>query len=132
MTEDPKNGIAERWLEYLRVVQSLSAETNAAVSALAGNDLGRFESSVAEQERLCETARWLSQSLRRNPQLGTPPRELIGAGRELRQQNHVYAAVLARGAQICRALLSLYQESPRGYSPDGRTASATNTWSCEV
>jgi len=132
MTEDPKNGIAERWLEYLRVVQSLSAEMNAAVSALAGNDLGRFESSVAEQERLCEKARWLSQSLHRNPQLGMLPKEFVAAGRELCQQSRVYSAVLARGAQICRALLSLYQESPRGYSPDSRMTSATNTWSCEV
>ena len=132
MSEDPKNGIAERWLEYLQLVRSLSTEMNAAVSALAENDLGRFESSVAEQERLCEKARCLSQSLRRNPQLGASARELVVAGRELHQQNRVYAAVLARGAQICRALLSLYQESPREYLPDGRMASATNTWSCEV
>lgn len=131
MTENAKNEAVGRWLEYLQVVQSLSTEMTAAISALARNDLGRFEASVAEQERLCEMARRLSQFLRCNSRLGTPPKELVAAGREMRQQNRAYATVLARGAQICRALLSVYQEA-RGGSPDGRIVSGTNTWSCEV
>jgi len=131
MTENAKNEAAGKWLEYLQVVQSLSTEMTAAISALARNDLGRFEASVAEQERLCEIARGLSQFLGANSHLVMSPQGLVVAGRRLRQQNRVYAAVLARGAQIGRALLSVYQEA-RGNSHDGPIVSATNTWSCEV
>jgi hypothetical protein len=62
----------------------------------------------------------------------TSLKPLAVASQELRQRNQVYAAVLTRAAQICRALLSLYLDSPRGYSRDGRTVTATHTWSCEV
>lgn len=131
MTENTKNEAADRWLEYLQAIQSLSAEMNAAISALAGNDLERFESSVAEQERLCETVRGLSRLLRRSSHVGTSHKQLA-AGRELRQQNRMYAAVLTRAAQICAALLSLYQDSSRGYTQDGRIIPDTHNWSCEV
>lgn len=136
MTDNRQIEADQTWLEYLHAVQSLSAEMNAALAALAGNDLKQFESSVAAQERLCETARGLFHLLRRDSPPGAQPaltsQPLAAAGGELRQQNLVYAAVLMRAAQVCGALLSLYQESPRGYSQDGRIVPATNTWSCEV
>ncbi len=136
MTDNSQNQADEAGLEYLHAVQSLSAEMNAALSALAGNDLERFESSVATQERLCETARGLFHLLRRDSPPGVQPalisHQLAAAAGELRQKNRVYAAVLMRAAQVCGALLSLCQESPRGYSQDGRIMPATNTWSCEV
>jgi len=133
MTHNLQNEAEETWLDYLHAVQSLSAEMNAALAAVAGNDLARLESSVAAQERLSETARSLWQSMRANP--GQVPRiplqQLAAAGEELRQNNRVYAAVLARAARVGSALLSLYQEAPRGYSRDGRVVPTTNTWSCE-
>ncbi len=137
MTEDDKNEACDRWLECLRVVQSLSAETNAALAALAGNDLERFESSVAAQEQFCETLRGVFHlAARESPPEGqltvASLKPLAAAGRELRQQNRVFAAVLTRAAQVGGALLSLYQDSPRGYSRDGRNLPATHTWSCEV
>jgi len=132
MTEDANNGTDQKWLDCLHVVQSLSLEMNAALSALAGNDLQRFESSVAAQERLCDAARGVFQFLRQSSHPGVSPRELAATGRDLRQRGRVYAAVLTRSAQICGALLSLYQDSPRGYSRDGRVLPATHTWSCEV
>jgi hypothetical protein len=136
MTEDSKHDADHPWLEYIRLVRSLTAEMDAALSALARNDLQQFESSVAAQERLCETERSVLQHLRRNLPPGkqfslAAPKQLVAAGRDLRQQNRVYAAVLARGTQVCRALLSVYQES-RGYSQEGRIAPPTHTWSCEV
>lgn len=136
MTDNRQNEADETWLEYLRAVQSLSAEMNTGLAALAGNDLERFESSIAAQERLCETARGLFHLLRRNSPPGAQSaptsQQLAAAGGKLRQQNRVYAAVLVRAAQVGGALLSLYQESPRGYSREGRIVPATNTWSCEV
>jgi hypothetical protein len=118
-------------------VQSLSAETNAALAALAGNDLERFESSVAAQEQFCETLRGVLHLV-----AGESPPEcqltaaslqpLAAAGRELRQRNQTFATVLTRAAQVCGALLSLYQDSPRGYARDGRNLPANHTWSCEV
>lgn len=117
-------------LDYLHAVQSLSAEMNAGLAAIAGNDLARLESSVAAQERLAETARSLWQNRRAKPLPASAP-QLAAAGKELQQKNRVYAAVVMRAAQVGSALLSLYQESPRGYSRDGRAASATQTWSCE-
>ena len=135
MTDNRQNEADETWLEYLHAVQSLSAEMNAGLAALAGNDLQRFETSVVAQERLCETARGLFHLLRRDSPPGVQPaltsQQLAAVGGELRQQNRVYAAVLMRAARVCGALLSLYQESPRGYSRDGRIVPATNTWSCE-
>jgi len=131
MADHRQNDADETWLDYLHAVQSLSAEMNAGLAAMAGNDLARFESSVAEQERLAETARGLWQNLRAKPLPAALP-QLAAAGKELRQSSRVYAAVVMRAAQVGSALLSLYQESPRGYSRDGRAASATKTWSCEV
>ena len=136
MTDNRQNGADETWLEYLHAMQSLSAEMKAGLAALAGNDLQRFETSVAVQERLCETARGLFHLLRRDSPLGVQPaltsQPLAAAGRELRQQSRIYSAVLPRAARVGGALLSLYQESPRGYSRDGRGLPAANTWSCEV
>jgi hypothetical protein len=131
MTDNGKNEAEERWLECLHAAQALAAEMNAALSALAGNDLQRFESSVAAQEQLCERARGLFQLVPQQLTL-TSLKQLAAAGRELRHENRVYAAVLTRAAQVCGALLSLYQDSPRGHSPDGRTLPAPHTWSCEV
>jgi hypothetical protein len=123
MTEHDKND------DCLRLLRALSAEMNAALAALAGNDFARFESSVAAQQRLCEAVRGLAQSSGGIPQ---PATQLAAASQELRQQNRVYVAVLTRAAQFGAALLSLYQGSPRGYSRQGRLASTTRTWSCEV
>jgi len=127
MTENAKNDAEPRSLDCLRLVRELSAEMNAALAALAGNDLQRFESSVAAQERLCETVRGLLSVGNLQPTV-----QLAAAGRELRLQNRVYVAALTRAAQFGAALLSLYQGSSRGYSRDGRLASTRHTWSCEV
>jgi hypothetical protein len=137
MTEDQKNEAENRWLECLQAVQSLSAETNAAMAALAGNDLERFESSVAAQEQLCENLRGVLRRVAREPLPKGPLtvaslQPLAAAGRELRQRNQTLATVLTRAAQVCGALLSLYQDSPRGYARDGRNLPANHTWSCEV
>jgi len=131
MADQRQNEADETWLDYLHAVQSLSAEMNAGLAAIAGNDLARFESSVAEQERLAENARGLWQNLRAKP-LPAPLPQLSAAGKELQQNSRVYAAVVMRAAQVGSALLALYQEPPRGYSRDGRAASITKTWSCEV
>ena len=131
MTDYRQNEADETWLDYLHAVQTLSAEMNAGLAAIAGNDVARFESSVVAQERLTETARGLWQELREKARPASLD-QLSAAGQELRQNNRVYAAVVMRAAQVGSALLSLYQESPRGYSRDGRAASATQTWSCEV
>jgi hypothetical protein len=61
MTENDKNEAYDRWLECLQAVQSLSAETNGALAALAGNDLERFEAPVAAQEQFCEALRGVLQ-----------------------------------------------------------------------
>ena len=136
MTDHRQNEAEESWLEYLHVVQSLSAEMNAALAAVAGNDLARLESSLAAQERLCETARGLFHLLRQNSPPGAQPalisHQLAVASGELRQKNRVYADALMRAARVCGALLSLHQESPRGYSSGGRIMPASHTWSCEV
>ena len=127
MTERDHNDAGQKSQECLALVRMLREETNAALSALAANDLQRFESSVASQERLCESVCALVQ-------LGAKATtvELAAAGRELRQQNRIYLAALVRAAQTCAALLSLYQDSPRGYSPSGQNAATSRTLSCEV
>ena len=130
MTDYAKNEANARWLEYLQAMQALSAEMQAALAALAANDLVRFEASLAAQELLCESARGLAKKLLRGD--SRPTAQLAAAGHELRQQNRVYATVVGRAAQVCAALLSLYQDSPRGYSADGRTLPGPATWSCEV
>jgi hypothetical protein len=131
MTDHHEHEANETWLDYLQAVQSLSAEMNAGLAAIAGNDLARFESSVAEQERLAETARALRQGLR-GSSLPAPLPQLAAAGRQLQQGSRVYAAVVMRAAQVGSALLSLYQGSPPGYSRDGRALPNTKSWSCEV
>jgi hypothetical protein len=128
MTEYANDATHERWLECLHVVHSLSAEMQAALAALAANDLKRFEGSVREQDRICETARGSARLLA----AGSRPRAQLAAARELQQQGRVYAAAVARAAQVCAALLSLYRESPRGYAADGPTPPDCATWSCEV
>ena len=131
MTDHHQNEAEETWLDYLQAVQSLSAEMNVGLAAIAGNDLARFESSVAAQERLAETTRGLWQTLRAKPLPASLP-QLRVAGKELQRNSRVYAAVVMRAAQVGSALLSLYQGSPRGYSGDGRAVPKKNTWSCEV
>ena len=128
MTEKDKHEADERGRDCLQLLHSLSREMKAGLEALASNDLARFESSVAAQERLCETGRGLTQLLGRSTQ---PTAHFAAAARELRQQGRVYATAVVRAAQVGDALLSLYQDS-RGYSPDGRTLPVPPTWSCEV
>lgn len=128
MTDHEKNDADKPWRDCLHLVQSLRDEMNTALSALAANDLERFESSVAAQERLCESVRGLALSGAK-PE---PNAQLAAAGHELRRHNRIYLAALVRAAQTSAALLSLYQDSPRGYSPNGRDASTARTLSCEV
>jgi len=129
MTEYANDATQERWLECLHAMHSLSAEMQAGLAALAANDLKRFEESVREQDRICETARGSARLLA----AGSRPRaQLAAAARELQQQGRVYAAAVARAAQVCAALLSLCRESPRGYAADGPALPDCATWSCEV
>jgi len=131
MTNHEQN---ERWLEYLHAVQALSAQVEAAFSALGSNDLERFEACTAAQQRLAETVRGLSYLLRQNFRTIAPvlEQQIVATGKALQQQIRVYAVVLTRAAQAGSSLLALYQGSPRGYSQNGRLQPVTNTWSCEV
>ena len=128
MTEREQNDSGQKSQECLALVRRLREEMKIGLSALATNDLKRFESSVGTQEQLCENVRALAQSDAQPPRTA----ELAAAGRELRQQNRICLAALVRAAQTCSALLSLYQDSPRGYSPNGQSAVASQTLSCEV
>lgn len=104
MTENDKHDADRRGRDCLHLVRSLSAEMKTALAALASNDWERFQSSVAAQERLCESVRGLAQLLDGSPQ---PIAQLAAAGRELRHQSRVYATAVARAAQVCASLLSL-------------------------
>lgn len=126
MTDNDNNDSGQRSRECLDLLRSLREGISEALSALAANDLPRFEASVAAQERLCESVRGLVQST------GAKPASLPAAARELQQHNRIYLGALIRAARTCSALLSLYQDPPRGYSPNARDASTSHTWSCEV
>jgi streptomycin 6-kinase len=131
MKDDAKTEADERWRECLHLASELAIEMKASLVALARNDLRSFETSVTAQERLSAHAR----SLFHQPPRSVPAKslqQLAAAGRQLQQQNRIYVAVLARAAQVCSALLSLYQDSPRGYSRDAHTPPPPPTWSCEV
>lgn len=128
MTDNHKSDADRRGRDCLHLVRSLQEEMSTGLAALAANDLQRFESSVAAQEHLCERLRGLVQSAGPKPQ---PTAQIAAAGHELRQHNRTCLAALVRAAQTCAALLSLYQDPPRGYSPNARDGSTTRTWSCE-
>ena len=129
MTESDQSGA--RWLDCCQLLQELASEVKDGLAALSANDLESFESSVAAQERLCESARPL-RTLLSQQTTPAPHQQLGSATLQLSQHNRIYLAAIRRASQTCAALLSLYQDSPRGYSPDGRVPPTTKTWSCEV
>ena len=122
-SEERDRGSAARVAE----LRELCAEIQAAISALASDDLKALEASVENQEKLADRLQNLFQPGQFLNRVSAVPAEAL----ELIQLTRVYSALLQRSMRTSRLRAVLCRSYRQHFATSGEPASA-NTWSCEV
>lgn len=116
--------------EHLQLVQALSREITAAISAVERNDLRGLQATIANQEKICDelvSKKWLP------PASGRKNRDAVQeAYVTLSQLNRVYAGVIKRSKRCADLLSALYGASQAGYGKNGTALENRQSWICEV
>jgi hypothetical protein len=116
--------------EHLAGLRALSQQLNAAISAIARNDLAQLQTSVAAQETLCRelTSLPISAAVIEPGLLA----EIRTSQKELAQLNRIYAAVLKRAQRSAALMSALYRSFGQGYAKDAPPPAEKPLLSCEV
>jgi len=126
--------------EHLAVVQALCREVQGATSALAANQLGELQRSIARQEALCAG---LEHAMQRAAGMTAPPNLDSGGGRTLEHHvhaahcrltelNQLFAGLLRRCMRSAELLARHYQASCSRLEPSQSHVGNLHTWSSEV
>jgi hypothetical protein len=105
--QQPMNDSAVR--ERLAILQALTQQMSAAISAIEHNDLRHLQSSVAAQESLCcelNGKPWPISSRSTESELVS---EVRAAKKELAQLNRIYARVLRNAQRSAALMTTLYR-----------------------
>jgi len=117
--------------EHLARLRALSRQLNAAISAIAHNDLAQLQNSIAAQEALCREltgAPFPVSALAAEPALLD---EIRVTRKELAQLNRIYAAVVKKAQRSAALMTALYRSFGQGYAKDAPPAEQPML-SCEV
>lgn len=128
----PKSGATreQAQVEHLELVRALSLEITAAIAAIEKNDLQQFQTTIANQERICHqlvARKWTP------PATGATEKDPVHeAYVALAQQNRVYAGVIRRSKRCADLLSALYGSCGVGYGNDVSALANRQSLTCEV
>lgn len=113
-------------LEHLQLVQALSGEISAAISAIERNDLPQLQSAMANQEKICHelaSKKW---------SWGTDKGAIHHAYAALAQLNRTYAGVIKRSRRCADLLSSVYGACDKRYGKELPALADRQPWTCEA
>jgi hypothetical protein len=127
---------------YLEQMQELAHEISAAMDAIAANALSSFQESVARQEMLCASLATTANAVSEGMRSVEPPAlsgvetavasRVRAAGKELRELNLQYAALLRHSGRSIAILASLCRSCTGRFQEARGSRSKYQTWSCEM
>jgi len=117
-------------LEHLELVQALSREVSAAISAIERNDLQQFQTALANQENICHelaSRKWSPGGI-----CGTNRDAVQQAYVALSQLNRTYAGVIKRSKRCADLLSSVYGACDKRYGKELPALADRQPRSCEA
>jgi len=117
-------------LEHLELVQALSQEISAAISAIERNDLPQLLTSIANQEKICHEL--VSRKWSPGGVCGTSRGAVQQAYVALSQLNRTYAAVIKRSRRYADLLSSVYGACDKRYGKELPALADRQPWTCEA
>lgn len=124
--------------EYLRLLNSLAAELDRGMQAIARNALSEFEESVSLQLELSSRlagcaapagAQVLTHSSELDPELRD---QIRAADAKLQKLNRSYAALINQSSQSVALMISLCKSFSGQIQEDSSGRSKQQTWSCRI
>ena len=128
--------------EHLKLLHSLAAELERAMRAIASNQLGEFEDSVASQQELSSRLTELAGELgKMASDAGPAPsdsvaddlmQEIRAAAGELQDLNLRYSCLLQHASRSAAQMVSLFYSFKGQLMEVPGDGSKVQTWSCQV
>jgi len=117
-------------LEHLELVQTLSREMSAAISAIERNDLQQLLTAIANQEQICHelvSRQWSPGGI-----AGTDRGAVQRAYVALSQLNRTYAGVIKRSKRFADLLSYVYGACDKRYGKELPALADRQPWTCEA
>jgi hypothetical protein len=128
--------------EYLQLLQSLTAEIERAIAAIAQNALSDLEESVANQQILSERITVIARRLSVPLESGVAMRRAVGddalrsqivsANEKLQTLNRGYAALLQHSSRSVALMASLFASFQGQIQEASGARAKVQTWSCQM